>query len=472
MGSIVNKKCLMEEFNKIDKHSDNSTKKRCILLIADDSLEAVAIYCYYIYKNNTVFLVGNKKEKKDYLDIIFKFKPDVLYIADKIKEDLKFNIIEVKCLKKIEYIKCYDYNQFSCYKLVRGYNKKNINSKVALLMCTSGSVGNGKIVALSYKNLKSNAKSIIEALHIKQGQRGALMLPMSYVYGLSVINSYLLADGEILLPETSMFRKQYWDFLEKNNVNSFCGVPYTYELMNRLRVFDREWKGLKLITQAGGVMNQTLKERLLAYTLNRKKCGEDIHLAIMYGQTEATARMSIFFLDEHPKKIESVGKAIPGGYFEIIDKNIDGNGEIIYYGDNVCMGYVGGIEDLYIENNLIKDKLYTGDIGRLDADGYLYITGRKKRFIKNNGVRISLDELERELGSIILKEIVCFEDNNIVCILVKDDGDILDVNNCMKKYLCGKRIQIEKIRVKFIKEFFYLNNGKIDYRKMNETYSV
>ena len=127
---------------------------------------------------------------------------------------------------------------------------------------------------------------------------------------LSVI-SHLLADAELLLPQGNMFQREYWDFLEEHRVTSFCGVPYTYEILDCLRILSRPWKELRLLTQAGGAMSCEMKQKLLEWIYDRRQRGIKTHLAIMYGQTEATARMSTFFLDQHPEKMDSVGRAIP-----------------------------------------------------------------------------------------------------------------------------------------------------------------
>ena len=156
-----------------------------------------------------------------------------------------------------------------------------------------------------------DAEAIIKSLEIDENDRAGVMLPISYVYGLSVVNSHLLADAELLLPQGNMFQREYWDFLEEHRVTSFCGVPYTYEILDCLRILSRPWKELRLLTQAGGAMSCEMKQKLLEWIYDRRQRGIKTHLAIMYGQTEATARMSTFFLDQHPEKMDSVGRAIP-----------------------------------------------------------------------------------------------------------------------------------------------------------------
>ena len=251
-------------------------------------------------------------------------------------------------------------------------------------------------------------------------------------------------------------------------MTSFCGVPYTYEILDCLKILSRPWKELRLLTQAGGAMSREMKRKLLAWIYDRKQREITTHLAIMYGQTEATARMSTFFLDQHPDKMDSVGRAIDGGAFQIKNGNYAGEGDIYYCGENVCLGYVEEREDLTEDTAAWRqntDLLDTGDVGKLDEEGYLYITGRKKRFIKCNGVRISLDELERTIENKWETPVVCVQkasDEKILLFIRTGDFrniDIMELSNYLRKL----GIRKEQYWIRKIPEFHYCDNGKIDY---------
>ena len=466
-GSVINKTVIRREIIHINRiYSETASRKKLILLVSDNSMEAVSLYCYHMKKRNTVFFVGNTKKAPDIAALIDHFMPDEIFLDRKKMRDVES---EPALYEEIEE----NYQTGSpYYQYVRLQRRQEIKDvlydDLALLMVTSGSVGNGKIVALSYDNLRSNAQAIIESLEIDENDRAGVMLPVSYVYGLSVVNSHLLADAELLLPQGNMFQSGYWNFLEECRVTSFCGVPYTYEILDYLRILCRPWKELRLLTQAGGAMSREMKQKLLEWICDRRQRGIKTHLAIMYGQTEATARMSAFFLDQHPDKMDSVGRAISGGAFQIKNKDHAGEGDIYYRGANVYLGYVKERSDLTENADVWRqntDLLDTGDVGKLDEEGYLYITGRKKRFIKCNGIRISLDELERSIEIKWAVPVVCVSrvsDEQILLFIRIQDFRNIDIME-LTDYLRQLGIRKEQCRIRKIPAFHYCDNGKLDY---------
>lgn len=466
-GSVINKTVIRREIIHINRiYSETASRKKLILLVSDNSMEAVSLYCYHMKKRNTVFFVGNTKKAPDIAALIDRFMPDEIFLDRKKMRDVES---EPALYEEIEE----NYQTGSpYYQYVRLQRRQEIKDvlydDLALLMVTSGSVGNGKIVALSYDNLRSNAQAIIESLEIDENERAGVMLPVSYVYGLSVVNSHLLADAELLLPQGNMFQSGYWDFLEECRVTSFCGVPYTYEILDYLRILSRPWKELRLLTQAGGAMSCEMKQKLLEWIYDRRQRGIKTHLAIMYGQTEATARMSTFFLDQHPDKMDSVGRAISGGAFQIKNKDHAGEGDIYYRGANVYLGYVKERSDLTENADVWRqntDLLDTGDVGKLDEEGYLYITGRKKRFIKCNGIRISLDELERSIEIKWAVPVVCVSrvsDEQILLFIRTMDFRNIDIME-LTEYLRQFGIRREQYQIRKIQAFHYCDNGKLDY---------
>ena len=464
---MINKTVIRREIIHINRiYSETASQKKLILLVSDNSMEAVSLYCYHMKKRNTVFFVGNTKKAPDIAALIDHFMPDEIFLDRKKMRDVES---EPALYEEIEE----NYQTGSpYYQYVRLQRRQEIKDvlydDLALLMVTSGSVGNGKIVALSYDNLRSNAQAIIESLEIDENDRAGVMLPVSYVYGLSVVNSHLLADAELLLPQGNMFQSGYWDFLEECRVTSFCGVPYTYEILDCLRILSKPWKELRLLTQAGGAMSCEMKQKLLEWIYDRRQRGIKTHLAIMYGQTEATARMSTFFLDQHPEKMDSVGRAISGGAFQIKNKDHAGEGDIYYRGANVYLGYVKERSDLTENADVWRqntDLLDTGDVGKLDEEGYLYITGRKKRFIKCNGIRISLDELERGIENKWAIPVVCVSktlDEQILLFIRTKDFRNIDIME-LTEYLRQLGIRKEQCRIRKIPAFHYCDNGKLDY---------
>ncbi|MGN0394750.1 MAG: AMP-binding protein, partial [Coprococcus sp.] len=207
--------------------------------------------------------------------------------------------------------------------------------------------------------------------------------------------SHVLAGATVLLTTSTIVSKEFWDFMKTNKATSFGGVPYTYEMLKRVRFFKMDLPDLRYMTQAGGKLAPELHKEFAEYAMNKNK-----KFIVMYGQTEATARMAYLPADKALAKYGSMGIAIPGGRFDLVDVN--GNiitepdivGELVYEGDNVTLGYAECGEDL-IKPDERHGRLETGDMAKMDADGFFFIVGRKKRFLKLFGNRINLDEIDR-----------------------------------------------------------------------------
>lgn len=281
-----------------------------------------------------------------------------------------------------------------------------LHHDLALLLSTSGSTGSPKLVRLSRENLHSNAASIAEYLNLNEQERPITNLPMYYSYGLSVINSHLYAGACLLLTNDSLISPRFWEFCDNNGVTSFSGVPYTYDMLEAIGFRKRPLPTLRSMTQAGGHMPA---EKVSAYAAWAKERG--IRLYIMYGQTEATARMSYLPPELSCKHPDSIGIPIPGGCFSLRDEQgapilqADTPGELIYQGANVSMGYAETRQDLSL-GNTNGGILHTGDMAKRDANHLYYITGRLKRFLKIAGNRFGLDELEAHFNRLGI-EAVC-----------------------------------------------------------------
>ena len=286
------------------------------------------------------------------------------------------------------------------YVLEEGQRTKDRGQRVlydelALLLTTSGSTGSPKLVRQSYINVRANTQSIVEYLKLDSAERPITTLPMNYTYGLSIINSHLAVGATILLTEKSIVQREFWDFFTEQGATSFGGVPYTYEMLDKLMFFRRKLPSLRTMTQAGGKILPELHMKFAEYAQRERK-----NFVVMYGQCEATARMSYLPPERALDKIGSMGIAIPGGSFSLID--VDGKqitepevtGELVYEGANVTLGYAECAEDL-AKGDERHGRLVTGDMAKRDEEGFYYIVGRKKRFLKIFGNRVNLDETER-----------------------------------------------------------------------------
>jgi acyl-coenzyme A synthetase/AMP-(fatty) acid ligase len=285
------------------------------------------------------------------------------------------------------------YKEYALFK-TEFQQKVELNPELALLLTTSGSTGSPKLVRQSYQNINHNAESIAQYLHIGANDRPITTLPMSYTYGLSIINSHLFKGAGIILTNDSVMEKSFWALLKEKQATTFGGVPYTYEMLKRLKFLKMDLPSLKVLTQAGGRLG---KELHLEFA---KGCTEKgISFIVMYGQTEATARMSYVPQNYSISKAGSIGIAIPHGEFWLEDDNGSKitepliTGELVYSGNNVTLGYSICKEDL-LKGDEFGGILKTGDMAMRDADNFYYIVGRKKRFLKVYGNRLNLDELE------------------------------------------------------------------------------
>ena len=268
--------------------------------------------------------------------------------------------------------------------VLREHPAHDLHPDLALLLSTSGSTGSAKLVRLSHDNLVANTAQIRAALDIRPDDCAALTLPLSYTYGLSVLQTHLAAGASVLLPDHSVVDECFWQAAARAGVTTIPGVPHTFELLERSGFADRDLPRLRYLTQAGGRMEPERVRRLAELGERR---GWD--LVVMYGQAEATARMTCLPADlaaEHP---DTVGYPVAGAEVTVED------GEIVFDGPNVMLGYAHGPADLALGRTV--DRLRTGDLGELTPEGLLRVVGRRARFVKVLGHRIDLDALESRL---------------------------------------------------------------------------
>ncbi len=262
-----------------------------------------------------------------------------------------------------------------------------LHPDLALLLSTSGSTGSPKLVRLSRANLESNAAAIAEYLDLGARDRGATTLPLHYCYGLSIVTSHLAAGASVLLTERSVIEPAFWSEAEHARVTSLAGVPHTFDLLETSAADPFALPSLRLMMQAGGKLGADRVRRWA-----RHGAAHGVDLVVMYGATEATARMAYLPPALAEQRPEAIGIAIPGGALRIDGPDAEGCGELVYTGPNVMMGYASTPADLARGPEL--DELRTGDIARIAPDGLVEIVGRASRFVKLFGLRVDLDRLE------------------------------------------------------------------------------
>lgn len=290
-----------------------------------------------------------------------------------------------------------------------------LHPDLALLLTTSGSTGSPKLVRLSLRNLESNARRIAEYLGLGEHERAIQSLPMHYSYGLSVLNSHLVAGGSVVLTPHSFMRPEFWREADEAGATSFAGVPYMYETLHRLRFDPEGHRSIRTFTQAGGA----LRRDLIAH-YHARATATGARLVVMYGQTEATARISYVPPERLGTKIGSIGIPIPGGRLRLEPLEwgeVVGASELVYEGENVMLGYAESAADLAL-GDVQQGVLRTGDLGVVDEDGFFSLAGRLKRFAKLFGRRVSLEDVERELESAFPVQAIATEAGNRLRIAV------------------------------------------------------
>ncbi len=430
-----------KEFDeKIDSLCQNINKRTLVFCICKNEIPSVVGYIGFLRNRIVPVMISSGIDKKLFDNLYAIYKPEYVWAPDGFMDGEK------------EY-------SYLGYSLIKTNNDTpKLFDELALLLTTSGSTGSPKLVRISYDNLISNTKAIVEYLNIKSEDRAITTLPMNYTYGISIINSHLAVGARIILTDKTLMDKGLYELIRKEEATTFGGVPYTYEMLKRLRFLRMELPSLKYLTQAGGKLG---KELHYEFATGLKEKGIDF--IVMYGQTEATARMSYVPKEFSVEKAGSIGIAIPNGRFEIIDANdkvieeSNVSGELVYYGENVTLGYAEKREDLEKGDERAK-KLVTGDMALRDEDGFYYITGRKKRFLKMFGNRVSLDEIEELLKKNGFECACVGSDDHMVIYTVFDDLD------AVKKTASGLTgLNGAAFTVKHIDEIPRNDSGKVLY---------
>lgn len=339
------------------------------------------------------------------------------------------------------------------------FRDQALYSELALLLTTSGSTGSPKLVRLTARNLESNASAIAGYLGLGPGERAVQSLPMHYSYGLSVLNSHLVAGGTVVLTPHSFMRPEFWRDANEQRATSFAGVPYMYETLHRLRFEPARHPTLRTFTQAGGALRRDLIAHFHASTT---KAGG--RLVVMYGQTEATARISYVPPERLGEKVGAIGIPIPGGSLRLEPLD-DGEGpaaQLVYEGPNVMMGYAETPADLAL-GEVQHGVLPTGDLGTVDDEGYFTVVGRLKRFAKLFGRRVSLEDVERELESAFPVHAIATDAGERLGLHVAMDGAVGD--DTMVAHLARfLAVPPSAIVIRRVAELPLTATGKKDYK--------
>jgi len=436
---------------KISTLKKKVKKKTLIFLISQNSIAPILLYIYAIKNNCVIILIDIKTSMPNISNLLNIYEPS--YIAAPNDWIKKFNIKKYKLTDKILDYSIYKTN----YKLF-----PKMNPELCLLLPTSGSMGSPKFVRISKKNITSNTHSIIKYLKIRTKDRTITNMPFNYSYMLSIINTHIEVGASIYVTKESLLQKEFWNEFRKNKITSFNGVPYIYDIIIKLGLNKIYNENFYSLTQAGGKMNNRSIKTILKFCKRYK-----IKFTAMYGQTEASPRMTYLHWKYAQKKTGSIGKAIPGTKIWIEDNDgkkinkIKKTGELIFQGKNVSMGYAENIQDLQKEDEN-HGILKTGDLAYFDKDKFFFIKGRKNRIIKIVGNRFNLDEIEERMRKKRI-QIACKNINDVLFIFHEKKSPKKKILEYISKITGQNIINFKCI---LLKKFPRTLNGKINYKKL------
>ncbi len=269
------------------------------------------------------------------------------------------------------------------HSLESAYEGVPAHPDLALLLSTSGSTGSPKLVRITAQNIASNSRICVDAMPITPDVRMMMVLPAIYAFGLSTAFTCLSAGATLIMSERSVMDRDLPRLMVATKATHFAGVPYMYEMLDRLRFFTNEMPDLRYLLVSGGAMAPVLRRKYAEW--GRAK---GVTVREGYGQTETAGFMSFISTDSEMEKIGSIGRVVDGCRFRIEDE------ELVYEGPNTAMGYALSAADL-LKDDEWRGVRHTGDLARIDGDGYVFITGRASRFLKVYGCRVSLEDVER-----------------------------------------------------------------------------
>jgi long-chain acyl-CoA synthetase len=343
-----------------------------------------------------------------------------------------------------------------------------LSRHLASIMCTSGSTGDVKGVMVSHQNILVNTADILGYTGIAAGDRVMAILPFYYCYGTSLLHTHLAAGGSLVLNNRFLFAEKMLDEMDETRCTGLAGVPATYQiLLRKTRFAQRKFPALRWLQQAGGRLPNPLLREI-------RQVLPDVKLFVMYGQTEATARLSYLPPERLDDKLGSIGRGLPHARLEVLRPDgspvapgSDEVGEIVAAGESVTQGYWGDAEET---RRYFRDgKLHTGDMARIDADGFIFIVERARDFIKAMGYRVGPKEVEEvlaEMPEIVEAAVIGVPDELFgeairAFVVTARPGQLspADVQN-----YCVKRLPNYKVPqyVEFLPSLPKTGNGKVD----------
>lgn len=449
-GNRITYGLLAEEMSAIGEKIESRT---VIFILCKNTIGAMIGYLGFIDNNAVPLTLSSKIDEVLLSVLIDTYAPAYLWVPEEDKE--KFNY---ECI----------YNIYGYVLLKTGKTRYSINDELQFLMTTSGSTGSPKLVRYKKGNLEANAKNVAIAFGWTKDERPVCDLGMQYTMGLNVINTHLYVGATVLLTNYNLLSSEFWNYIKEEKATNFTGVPFSYDILYRLRFERMDLPYLTTIAEGGGKLTDMRFKQLAEYANRTGK-----RFIASFGTTETAARMACLPSELALSKTGSIGYAIPEGELFLIDNDgkiitdLIAEGELCYKGPNVTMGYAINKEDL-IKGDEFNGVYHTGDLARRDEDGCYFITGRLSRFLKLLSYRVSLDESERLIQETFNIECACSGNDQYMNIYIIDDtkkDEILDfISDKTGLYKALFRIYV-------IEKILRNDSGKVLYRVMDENYA-
>lgn len=261
----------------------------------------------------------------------------------------------------------------------------------ASYLFTSGTTGDPRAVRLTHRNIRANTESILAYLDLRSSDRVLVVLPFTYVFGASLLHTHLRAGATLVNQRSVAYPETTVQLLTAEQCTVFAGVPSVYHVLLRNSSFARtSFPQLRIIQQAGGRLPPALLDEM-------SSSQPQAQIFVMYGQTEATARLSALPPGDLPQRRGSIGRGIPGVSLRVVnDAGVEvapgAVGEIWATGENISPGYLRDPEASM--RKMPDGTLHTGDLATVDEDGFIYIVDRAEDFIKTWGHRVASQEVE------------------------------------------------------------------------------
>lgn len=420
------------------------SSKELVLCLCQNQISSIISYLASLESGHAVGLIDAASRLPALSRLIEAYRPEWIAVSEDLALELELDEMYARTWSPELALPMWRRKHETSEEIYRDLN---------LLLSTSGTTGSPKFVRLTRANIESNAYSISLALGLGNRERAITSLPIHYSYGLSVVNSHLSCGGTVVVTSQSVLERSFWEAFDRNRCTSFAGVPYTYSMLRRIGFEGFDLPTLRAMTQAGGRLDDATILRFHRLLAAR---GQQLH--VMYGQTEATARICCMPPGELADRIGSVGPAIAGGRLRIE------NGEVVYSGPNVMLGYATSREGLGRGDEL-EGTLYTGDVGFLDGDGYLTLIGRNKRFAKVFGLRVNLEEIEDRLRSYGPTAAIAGEDR---VVLFCEYGDLEELERHRRRLIDELTLHPTSLELRRIDRIPVSVRGKVDYGELEK----